>query len=306
MSKPSVAVLMSTYNGERYLRVQIDSILKQAEVRVTLFIRDDGSKDNTVKIIKTYTEKENVRFWNDTGNLYSGLSFMKLLKKVVKTEPEFDYYAFADQDDIWLEEKLISAIRKIGDSESPVLYGSNQIIYQDGKKNGFRYKETPDLSFMGQIAISHISGCTMVMNSALAKTVVSLPCPNKQFLKVRCHDTWIYLIACITGKVNYDENSFILYRIHENNVVGIRKIDLKVRIDRVRNGTTKRLRSNTSKYLLEAFPQTDFKDRQYVEMIANYQNSLADKIRLIKNSQCCKTKMESKFFFAFKVMINYV
>ena len=96
-----VAVLMSTYNGEKYIRDQIDSILSQIKVNVTLFIRDDGSTDSTVKIITQYTEKySNIKFWVGE-NIGVGNSFMQLLYSLTD---EFDYYAFSDQDDIWLNE----------------------------------------------------------------------------------------------------------------------------------------------------------------------------------------------------------
>ena len=113
---------MSTYNGEKYIDEQIDSVLAQKNVRVDLLIRDDGSKDETVRIIKRYCEKfDNIKFY-EGPNLKPARSFLNLIETA---ELNYDYYAFCDQDDVWHEDKLYQAIEKIGkkkDSQKPILY----------------------------------------------------------------------------------------------------------------------------------------------------------------------------------------
>lgn len=306
MKNPSVAVLMSTYNGEKYLKEQIDSILAQKGVDITLYIRDDGSSDKTENIIKTYIGTGNVFYFKDGNNLRSGLSFMRLLYKVVRTEKSFDYYAFADQDDIWLEDKLIAAINIINNYNEPVLYGSNQIIYRDGIREGVRYPEPPDLTFMGHITANTVSGCTMVMNRQLAEIIVSLKCPNKEFLTVRCHDSWVYLVACVVGRVVYDDNAYILYRIHSNNVVGIRTLNIKQKIQKFFKGTTKNMRMKSSMYILNAFPDKQYKEKKYIEEMAYYQRNFLAKISLLKDYKICKSGNEGILTFFIKVLINYI
>ena len=118
MLKKQFAVLMSTYNGELFIKEQIDSILAQKDVDITLYIRDDGSNDNTVKLIKEYIKKYDcIRFMNDNNNLRPGASFMKLLLSVLKKEKKYDFYAFADQDDIWLENKVETLLNEIKKDE---------------------------------------------------------------------------------------------------------------------------------------------------------------------------------------------
>ena len=102
LKKPSVCVLMSTYNGEQFIREQLESICSQNGVNVTLLIRDDGSKDNTLSILKSFEEKIPMRVITDGENLGPGNSFMELVYQA----GDFDFYAFSDQDDIWKNNKL--------------------------------------------------------------------------------------------------------------------------------------------------------------------------------------------------------
>lgn len=115
-----VAVLLSTYNGSKYIKEQIDSILSQEGVNIDIYIRDDGSTDETVNIIYEY--KSNNIFLTEGKNIGVGNSFMELLYSV----PEiYDYYAFADQDDIWSEKKIRIAIEVLQKNKKH-LYASNQ------------------------------------------------------------------------------------------------------------------------------------------------------------------------------------
>lgn len=141
MSKPTVSVLMSTYNGAKYIREQIDSILNQKDVNVELLIRDDGSSDNTAEICKEYQKKNtNIRFYQGE-NIGVGKSFMELLKKA----PEADYYSFSDQDDVWLEDKLSRAVKmiKIAECSRELSQDRNERV---GVFNRYKHTEKGKLS----------------------------------------------------------------------------------------------------------------------------------------------------------------
>ncbi len=306
MGLDRIAVLMSTYNGASYIREQLDSILAQKDVEVTLYVRDDGSSDQTVEIVKEYMTKAEVHLIVDGENLRPGASFMRLLHYVVKKQPAFEYYAFADQDDIWLEDKLHAAIEMLKTTNKPAIYASNQYIFRDGKNEGLRFTETPDLSLMGHININELYGCTMAMNRELAEAAANVKCPPKEYLDLRCHDSWVFLIACVIGKVFYDKNSYILYRIHSSNSVGIKKLSIIGRLKRMLKGTVKRIRSQAAKMLVEAFPQMTVPEKENLEKIAYYQKGLGRKIALIKIADKCKTAKESKLVFSLKVLFNYI
>ena len=106
----SVQVLMSTYNGEKYIRRQIDSILNQKDVAIHLLIRDDGSTDSTCEIIRSYAEKYSDQVEVTMG---SNIGYKKSFLTLIQLAGDYDYYAFADQDDYWKPDKEIASIRKM-------------------------------------------------------------------------------------------------------------------------------------------------------------------------------------------------
>ena len=216
-----IVVMMSTYNGEKYLRTQLDSVFSQKNVEVHMLVRDDGSSDSTLSILEEYSKKYQLKYY--TGdNLKPAKSFMDLINKV----DEYDYYAFCDQDDYWLDNKLITGIEKIGSVDVPTLYccgmdvvdgNLNHVDYYLRKKqfaSSFKYS-----SFFG----SEIAGCTMIYNNNLMKY---LKMYNPIFLPM--HDTWVHKVClAVNGRVIIDDDYLIKYRIHGNNVIGMRKRTIK-------------------------------------------------------------------------------
>ncbi len=304
---PKIAVLMSTYNGELYIKEQIESILRQKNVEVYLYIRDDGSTDRTEQIVRKYTGENNVFYKKGKQNLGPGKSFMHLLYTVGKID-DYQYYAFADQDDIWLEEKLISAVNMLDNDYIPQLYCSNQIIYENEREKGLRFKELPDLSLIGHLTRSDISGCTMVLNRRLAEEIIKKKCPERDILNLRLHDTFIFLTAALIGEIKYDNNSYIRYRIHADNTVGIKKKTVFGRIGRAlkRGMPYKNLRMKTAKFLLDNYSICDQEQREIVEKFATYRSGLSKRIKLIKDGRVCKASGEKRWLFILKVLINYL
>ena len=307
---PSVAVMMSTYNGTTYIREQIDSILLQKNVDIDLYIRDDASSDSTVDIIKEYQCRHSNVFFEQGTNLGPGKSFMTLLCSVGRRQKQYDYYAFADQDDIWLCNKLSKAIEMLGGINAPALYCSNQLIYKNNSICGLRYDYIPDMTLKGHLSRNSFSGCTMVMNASLFKLIVFVGSPGDTFLKLRTHDAWIYLVAITAGKVVYDTNAYIYYRIHRDNVVGIRKYTginwVRLVLHNIIHGkSTRHLRSMTAKKLLSSVPDLRKDDRDILLAFANYQNSFRDKLRLIFDREICVSG-ENRLLFILKVLTNYI
>lgn len=308
---PTVAVLMSTYNGEKYIREQLNSIFYQENVLVRLFVRDDGSTDGTVGILNDYAKRHPVEIFLDGENVYPGESFMRLVYKCAE-EPGIDYYAFADQDDIWLPQKLSAAVKKIEeiDMNIPILYGSNQFIYINGKYRGRRYKEPQPIDLISHMTKNTIAGCTFVFNKSLARLIADAGRPDSRIIRYRLHDAWVMLVAISCGKVIYDESSYILYRIHENNTVGLNSISFIKRLKRLERlfvyTDESNIRLITAKELLRIFPQIDDDKKQILKLYAYYQNNWRYKILFAKNKEIKANCLENPYLFTLKILLNFV
>lgn len=208
-----VLVMMSTYNGEKYLHEQIYSILNQEEVDVNILVRDDRSKDTTLKFLETYKQEGKINFYYGE-NLKSARSFMDLIDKASE---KYDYYAFSDQDDYWLPDKLISAINFLEKYDRiPALYMSSATIVDENLSYITDKIIKSFNNFENAVIKNEAIGCTQVFNLSLLRF---LKMYKPDFIMM--HDSWVCRVChAIGGKVIIDEKSHILYRQHNNNVLG--------------------------------------------------------------------------------------
>lgn len=257
----SVAVVMSTYNGEKYLREQLDSILAQSGVDVFLFVRDDGSHDGTHDILSEYESNYDNVTVEFAQNVGVGNSFMNALYSIPDT---FDYYAFADQDDIWCDRKLAEAVALL-QSSGKALYASNQEnVDKDGNSLGMRYSANMNIHIEPIAVISRnvLAGCTMVFTRDLfAKLTDESSRPSEELLRNRIHDVWVAAAASVNGGIVYDERSFIRYRQHGNNVVGAYdggvKKKIKTKIGKLFHSSRRNGRSTLARELIKCFDSAD-------------------------------------------------
>lgn len=210
-------VLLSTYNGEKYLPELLDSVMAQKDVLIDVLARDDGSKDKTVEILK---KNDRVKVY--TGeNLKPAKSFLDL---ILKADASYDYYALCDQDDVWKVDKVISAIEHIRDSNKPTLY-SSAVEVVDRDLNFIR-KSFTDNSFkdpLYDILTYGTPGCTFVFNKALMQKL-------KEYkpTTISMHDSWIsFVCLAVNGLFYSDHEAYILYRQHDANVLGAQRHSLK-------------------------------------------------------------------------------
>ncbi len=277
----NVQVLMSTYNGEKYLKEQIDSILSQENVEVSLLIRDDGSTDKTLSILeKIVKENTNVSYYIGK-NIGAAKSFIDL----VNQSKEADYYAFADQDDVWNSKKIISAIEKIeNDTNIPSLYISALEVVDEELNTIEIKKVSGNLCFEGEMVKNFATGCTMVFNKKLCNAIKTY---NPSYIIM--HDSWITRVCyAIGGNVVVDENTYIKYRQHGNNVVGYKdegfrklKKQLKIAfIDKIS------MRVNIAKELKSGYEEllTD-NTKELVNNLINYQTNWKAKKWLLENKK---------------------
>lgn len=209
-----VLVLLSSYNGEKYIDEQINTILDQCDIEVHLLVRDDGSTDGTAAILDKYKRKGKLE-WYGGKNMGWKSSFMNL----AVNSPEYDYYAFSDQDDHWKPEKLSRALEVIKMMpQGPNLYMSNVIYWENGVDKGLSLPEKVRTDIYHSLLYSESFGCTMLFNKELMDIIKNNP-PKIEV----AHDFWFAQVASILGNVFYDKNSYILYRQHEKNQLGFDK-----------------------------------------------------------------------------------
>lgn len=248
----TVQVLLSSYNGEKYIREQLDSILSQEGVEVQLLIRDDGSTDGTRTILAEYEQQ-----WDNISVIYGTnvgvISSFFLLLEEAGNHP---YIAFADQDDVWLKRKLKRAIERIEKEETKKKVSNKEdsieknyakcIIDDSENQKEFHFitdikKQEPIVycsakqlvdatlhpllspmrypniraEFGNALVENMCTGCTCVINQAMVQLL-----KGKQPTFTVMHDFWIYLVGTCFGTVIYDEESYILYRQHGANELG--------------------------------------------------------------------------------------
>lgn len=209
-----ILVLLATYNGEKYLREQLDSVFNQDGVDVSILVRDDGSNDNTRSILEEYSKAHQLTWYADQ-HLNVAKGYFALMQKAARTE--FDYFAFCDQDDVWDKDKLSIAVNCVSEIKGPALYYCGQRLV-DGDLNFIADHElNRERSLTARFILSDFAGCTGVFNKALIDEVVSYT-PDYMLM----HDTWILKIClAIGGTVIVDPKAHMSYRQHGGNTVGL-------------------------------------------------------------------------------------
>ena len=294
-----VCVLISTYNGEKYLPEQIDSIVAQKGVDVDILVRDDGSSDATHNMLDQWQQKGILK-WYKGENLGFARSFMNLLENA----EGYDYYAFCDQDDIWLEDKLSRAVSELDGLEDEVkLYCSNVYYYKDGKTSGGIHSQQPLFDKYTCMLRNIAPGCTMVLSSRLRDVLVA-----SQPEKLIAHDFWVYQTAMLLGTVYYDFEPTMLYRQHENNQIGqkVNRIDIwKRRMKNLLSDKRNHEREEQAKELLNCYHnQLSPESREIAAKVADYRNSLSDKFRLMMDRRYTMGNAKADFYLRLRLLFS--
>ena len=227
-------ILLSTFQGEKYLAAQLDSLIAQSFQDWILLIRDDGSQDGTISLIKHYVEKDKrILFIEDEeGNLKPSQSFSLLMQHALKREEK--YIFFCDQDDIWLPDKLSSQLKQFQDLEirygkkTPLLVHSDLCVVDNELKTihssflKFENLKRNTLSpFKTLLVKNFVTGCSMGLNRALLHHAT--PVPEKAIM----HDWWCALCASAVGQIGFLPRAYVLYRQHADNTIGSVKLKRK-------------------------------------------------------------------------------
>ena len=278
-----VDIVMATYNGGLYLREQLDSILNQTYQDIRIIIRDDGSKDDTVEIIHEYEDRypgKVVLISDDVKCGSSKANFMQALKSA-----SADYVMFSDQDDFWLPDKIQHSIEKmtgvenrIGRGRPVLVFGSYKLVdkklnaKEDNSHN--RQEAAYKLKLSNLLVQNYVQGCLMMVNRSLADLM------GKYDDRILMHDWWAALIAAGGGEIEHTDEVMMLYRQHEENVVG--SVNIKsfgYRIKKILDPETK----NANKAVLGQ--ALLLKERCYDAMTEENRKVLDEFIDLVKKSK---------------------
>lgn len=221
----TIAIVMATYNGEKYVGEQIESILASNYQDLELYIYDDGSKDNTMSLLRQYEVQysDKIHVFQNEKNKGHLMNFMHALSTTTA-----DYVMFSDQDDVWNSNKAAITLKRMKQMEAqlgkdiPIAVFTDAIVvdqdlnilnrsfFCSGHLNPYR-TDLPHLLMENKLI-----GCTVMVNAALRRVLLSKPLPEK----ARFHDWWVALIAASFGKIGFVKEGTILYRQHGGNVVG--------------------------------------------------------------------------------------
>lgn len=211
-----VVILLSTYNGEKYVEEQLESLFSQTYDNIKICIRDDGSSDSTLAIFEKYKSHMNVAVLNGKNKGYKK-SFLEMLYTV----PDADIYMFCDQDDVWEKDKVQVAVEKLKKIAIPAIYTSN-VRYCDETLQVLGESRFHDnANIWKALLYNQAVGCTIAMNNALRQKIMEVSLNEIDFNNVYSHDCWVYRICLAVGGINvFDETPHILYRQHGDNQIG--------------------------------------------------------------------------------------
>ena len=260
-------IVLSTYNGSLYLRKQLDSVLEQTLSDFVLLVRDDGSSDDTLSILQSYTDPR-IRIL--TGeNLGPAGSFFALLEEARQLDA--DYVFFCDQDDIWMPTKLETLLNEIKTlpagpalvfSDFAMIDSSDAVTGESyASMAGLRIPEDGNF-FPKLLAQPYVFGCASVLNRELLVLVKDPPAGTEMY------DCWISLVACVFGTVKYLPTATIYHRFHNSNATGRSGM----------NSATSRLKRITAQ-LKKQKENTALRLRQAQLLLDRYGSSIPENFR---------------------------
>lgn len=301
----TVQILLSSYNGDKYISRQIDSILSQKDVEVHLLIRDDGSTDHTREIIQGY-EKEyplNVKVI-----LGENLGWKKSFFTLLKLAGDYDYYAFADQDDYWYTDKEISSIRLM-ESDSTKCPKLAQVHYATTDENLVPWPIQPPAwpvmpDYHDEIFADELfQGCCMTWNNQ-AMQLIRQYTPRDDF----AHDHWVGVVCYLLGKLYLLEEKKFSYVRHLDNssITGNAKEGQFLRMKRLISGIDK-VYYNIGRDMIEGYGELlSDHDMKVCMDFKEYKYNLRAKIRLLFNPKLRRVSWKGALFYKLCILLNKI
>lgn len=220
-----IDILLATYNGEKYVKEQIDSILNQTYKNIRLIISDDCSTDSTPEILKEYEKKD------DRIELHLHEKNMGVVKNIefLLKEVQAPYYMLADQDDYWLPEKAEKSLEKLKEEKADLVFGDLEVVDENLNTiypsfNDFMLLSRKIKKYINSYKLNYlyncVTGCTILAKKSTIENIVPIPTNSKRLI----HDHWIGIMVSLNGKIAYMPEKYIKYRQHGDNQVGVDKI----------------------------------------------------------------------------------
>lgn len=274
-----VDILLATYNGEKYIKEQVESILNQTYENIQIIISDDCSTDNTRQVLKEYENNEKIKIFYQEKNLGYVKNFEFLLKQV-----KSNLYMLSDQDDVWKKEKVEKSVEKIESEKLDLVFGDLEVVDENLNTLYKSYNRYMHLihkikkyqkDYRLQYLYNCMTGCTIISRKNWIDKVLPFPTNSKYMI----HDYWLGLVIALNGKVGYIEEPYILYRQHGKNQVGSKKASKTAsKLEKVRNISINTRIGTFETYVMheeifdEKLRKQNKKALEYFKMLKNKKN----------------------------------
>lgn len=274
-----VDILLATYNGEKYIKEQVESILNQTYENIQIIISDDCSTDKTRQVLKEYENNEKIKIFYQEKNLGYVKNFEFLLKQV-----ESNLYMLSDQDDVWKKEKVEKSVEKIESEKLDLVFGDLEVVDENLNTLYKSYNRYMHLihkikkyqkDYRLQYLYNCMTGCTIISRKNWIDKVLPFPTNSKYMI----HDYWLGLVIALNGKVGYIEEPYILYRQHGKNQVGSKKASKTAsKLEEVRNISINTRIGTFETYVMheeifdEKLRKQNKKALEYFKMLKNKKN----------------------------------
>lgn len=274
-----VDILLATYNGEKYIKEQVESILNQTYENIQIIISDDCSTDKTRQVLKEYENNEKIKIFYQEKNLGYVKNFEFLLKQV-----ESNLYMLSDQDDVWKKEKVEKSVEKIESEKLDLVFGDLEVVDENLNTLYKSYNRYMHLihkikkyqkDYRLQYLYNCMTGCTIISRKNWIDKVLPFPTNSKYMI----HDYWLGLVIALNGKVGYIEEPYILYRQHGKNQVGSKKASKTAsKLEKVRNISINTRIGTFETYVMhekifdEKLRKQNKKALEYFKMLKNKKN----------------------------------
>lgn len=301
MEEKKVAVVLSTYNGEKYIKDQLDSILEQTYKNIEIYVRDDGSKDRTVDILSEYEKQGKIKLYPREN-----VGFIKSFFECLSFCDDADYYAFCDQDDEWFAKKIERAVKMLDekDTNKPLLYFSDYDFYNENMEfmaHSKSHKNGP--SFRNAI----VDCITLGINTVINKTTRDMMI-NSGIEKSCGHDWTAYMICSGIGEVIYDKVPTLKYRRTGKNVSPGGKGFIAFQIWRIKKFFVNDYFSNVKDEIIEFEKlfgdKLSAKDRKLLSLFTNKKYSFVKSMKKVFYPKMFRQKLIDEIMIRFIFLIG--